>query len=37
MNLPVRRGFLGTERVQTNAVAAVVKALALSRPEVGFS
>jgi DNA mismatch repair protein MutL len=36
LNLPVRRGFLGTERAETNAVAAVVEALALSRPEVGF-
>jgi len=36
MNLPVRRGFLGTGRAETNAVAAVVEALALSRPEVGF-
>ena len=36
MNLPVRRGFLGTERAETNAVAIVVEALALSRPEVGF-
>ena len=36
MNLPVRRGFLGTERAETNAVATVVEALALSRPEVGF-
>ncbi len=37
LNLPVRRGFLGTERAETNAVATVVEALALSRPEVGFS
>ena len=37
LNLPVRRGFLGTERAETNAVATVVQALALSRPEVGFS
>jgi DNA mismatch repair protein MutL len=36
MNLPVRRGFLGTERAETNAVATGVEALALSRPEVGF-
>ncbi|MDQ3303599.1 MAG: DNA mismatch repair endonuclease MutL, partial [Actinomycetota bacterium] len=36
MNLPVRRGFLGTERSETNAVATVVEALALSRPEAGF-
>ena len=36
MNLPVRRGFLGTGRAETNAVAAVIEALALSRPEVGF-
>ncbi len=36
MNLPVRRGFLGTVRAETNTVAAVVEALALSRPEVGF-
>lgn len=37
LNLPVRRGFLGTVRAEANAVAAVVEALALSRPEVGFS
>ena len=36
LNLPVRRGFLGTVRSESNAVAAVVEALALSRPEVGF-
>jgi DNA mismatch repair protein MutL len=36
MNLPVRRGFLGTERAETNAVATVVESLALSRPHVGF-
>lgn len=36
MNLPVRRGFLGTERAEANAVAVVVEALALSRPHVGF-
>ncbi len=36
MNLPVRRGFLGTERAETNAVIAVVESLALSRPQVGF-
>jgi DNA mismatch repair protein MutL len=36
MNLPVRRGFLGTERAEANAVATVVEALALSRPHVGF-
>jgi DNA mismatch repair protein MutL len=36
-NLPVRRGFLGTVRSEANAVATVVEALALSRPEVGFS
>jgi DNA mismatch repair protein MutL len=36
-NLPVRRGFLGTVRSESNAVATVVEALALSRPEVGFS
>ena len=36
LNLPVRRGFLGTERAEANAVAVVVEALALSRPEVGF-
>ncbi|CAN5644030.1 DNA mismatch repair endonuclease MutL [soil metagenome] len=35
-NLPVRRGFLGTERAETNAVASVVSSLALGRPEVGF-
>lgn len=36
LNLPVRRGFLGTERAEANAVAAVVEALALSRPQAGF-
>ncbi len=36
MNLPVRRGFLGTPRAEANAVAVVVASLALSRPEVGF-
>ena len=36
-NLPVRRGFLGTERAEANAVFAVVESLALSRPRVGFS
>lgn len=36
LNLPVRRGFLGTARAEANAVAVVVQALALSRPEVGF-
>ena len=36
LNLPVRRGFLGTDRSEANAVAHVVEALALSRPEVGF-
>ncbi|CAA9488038.1 MAG: DNA mismatch repair protein MutL [uncultured Rubrobacteraceae bacterium] len=36
LNLPVRRGFLGTERAEANAVASVVEALAVSRPEVGF-
>jgi DNA mismatch repair protein MutL len=36
LNLPVRRGFLGTERAETNAVGVVVEALALSRPEVGL-
>jgi DNA mismatch repair protein MutL len=36
LNLPVRRGFLGTERAEANAVATVVEALALSRPHVGF-
>jgi DNA mismatch repair protein MutL len=36
MNLPVRRGFLGTERAETNAVVTVVESLALSRPGVGF-
>ena len=35
-NLPVRRGFLGTERAETNAVSTVVESLALSRPRVGF-
>ena len=37
LNLPVRRGFLGTERAEANAVTTVVASLALSRPEVGFS
>nr|MDP9488481.1 DNA mismatch repair endonuclease MutL [Actinomycetota bacterium] len=37
LNLPVRRGFLGTVRAEANAVATVVQALALSRPETGFS
>ncbi|MDQ4126499.1 MAG: DNA mismatch repair endonuclease MutL [Actinomycetota bacterium] len=37
LNLPVRRGFLGTVRAEASAVATVVQALALSRPEVGFS
>jgi DNA mismatch repair protein MutL len=37
LNLPVRRGFLGTVRSETNAVVIVVESLALSRPEVGFS
>ena len=37
LNLPVRRGFLGTERAEANAVAMVVQSLAMSRPEVGFS
>src|SRR5215216_5565675 len=36
LNLPVRRGFLGTERAEANAVSTVVEALALSRPQVGF-
>jgi DNA mismatch repair protein MutL len=36
-NLPVRRGFLGTVRSESNAVATVVEALALSHPDVGFS
>ena len=36
LNLPVRRGFLGTVRAEANAVASVVQALALSRPDVGF-
>lgn len=36
LNLPVRRGFLGTVRAETNAAVSVVEALALSRPEVGF-
>ena len=37
LNLPVRRGFLGTERAEANAVTTVVESLALSRPGVGFS
>ena len=36
LNLPVRRGFLGTVRAEANAVATVVQALALGRPDVGF-
>src|SRR5829696_8293677 len=36
LNLPVRRGFLGTVRAEANAVTTVVESLALSRPEVGF-
>jgi DNA mismatch repair protein MutL len=36
LNLPVRRGFLGTERAEANAVSTVVEALALSRPQVAF-
>jgi DNA mismatch repair protein MutL len=36
MNLSVRRGFLGTQRAETNAVSTVVESLALSRPHVGF-
>jgi DNA mismatch repair protein MutL len=36
LNLPVRRGFLGTVRAEANAVATIVESLALSRPEVGF-
>lgn len=36
LNLPVRRGFLGTVRAEANAVNVVVQSLALSRPEVGF-
>jgi DNA mismatch repair protein MutL len=36
LNLPVRRGFLGTERAEANAVSTVVESLALSRPQVGF-
>lgn len=35
-NLPVRKGFLGTERAETNAVRSVVEMLALSRPDAGF-
>src|SRR5215212_10151732 len=37
LNLPVRRGFLGTERAEVNAVSTVVESLALGRPGVGFS
>lgn len=36
LNLPVRRGFLGTVRAEANAVVSVVQALALSRSAVGF-
>jgi DNA mismatch repair ATPase MutL len=28
MNLPVRRGFFGTERAETNTIITVVKSLA---------
>lgn len=37
LNLPVRRGFLGTIRSETSAVISVVHGLALGRPDVGFS
>lgn len=37
LNLPVRRGFLGSERAEANAVAGVVQGLALGSPGVGFS
>ncbi|MGI8648922.1 MAG: DNA mismatch repair endonuclease MutL [Rubrobacter sp.] len=37
LNLPVRRGFLGTVRSETSAVTSVMQGLALGRPEVGFS
>ena len=37
LNLPVRRGFLGTERSERNAFTTVVESLALSRPGIGFS
>ncbi len=37
LNLPVRRGFLGTERSERNAVTTVFESLALSRPGIGFS
>ena len=36
LNLPVRRGFLGTLRAETNAVTSVIQALALCRPGAGF-
>ncbi|WP_053057638.1 DNA mismatch repair endonuclease MutL [Rubrobacter aplysinae] len=36
LNLPLRRGFLGTPRSEANAIALAVQSLALSRPEVGF-
>ncbi len=36
LNLPVRRGFLGTVRAEANAVTSVVQSISLSRPEVGF-
>jgi DNA mismatch repair protein MutL len=36
LNLPVRRGFLGTQRAEANAVSTVVESLALSRPQVGL-
>ena len=36
LNLPVRRSFLGTVRAEANAVATVVQALALGRPDIGF-
>lgn len=37
LNLPVRRGFLGTMRSETSAVLAVVQGLALGQPGVGFT
>jgi DNA mismatch repair protein MutL len=37
LNLPVRRGFLGTQRAEANAVSTVVESLGLGRPDVGFS
>ena len=37
LNLPVRRGFLGSPRAEASAVVSVVSSLALGWPGVGFS